>query len=144
MEIWHIWIMAGLILLMVEIFVPTFLPLCVAFGCFAAALASGFDFALKIQLVAFSTGTLISFFGIRPFLLHYARSKGDAVKTNTEALVGQKGWVTERINNAVNEGRIKLSGDDWRAESADNQIIEVGTPVEVLKVNSTILVIKSI
>jgi membrane protein implicated in regulation of membrane protease activity len=58
--------------------------------------------------------------------------------------VGQKAWVTKRINNALNEGRIKISGDDWRAESADNQIIEVGTPVEVLKVNSTILVVKSI
>lgn len=143
-EIWNIWVMAGLVLLMVEIFIPTFLPLCIAIGCFSAALASGLDFSMKFQMSSFSVGTLIAFFGIRPFLLNIAASKGDLVKTNVEALIGQKGWVTEQIVNEKNSGRVKLAGDGWRAESFDNAPIDLGKQVEVVKVNSTILIVKTI
>ncbi|MCY7409456.1 MAG: NfeD family protein [Chitinophagales bacterium] len=143
-EVWHIWIIVGVLLFIVEIFAPTFLAACVAIGCFAAGLFSYIDFGIKIQLVAFSIGTLASFFGVRPFMLKYAHRKSDKVKTNVDALVGKIGKVTVAIDNSQNQGRVIVEGDDWKAETENNEILNAGEKVEILKINSTILIVKPI
>ena len=40
MEIWHIWVIAALILIIVEIFTQGFAVFCLALGALAAAIAS--------------------------------------------------------------------------------------------------------
>ncbi len=142
MEIWHLWIIAALILFMVEIFIPTFVPACIAVGCASAGLVSAFDCDLKIQLIAFSLGMIIAFFGIRPFMLKYFHRKSGNIKTNSEALIGKVGRVTETIDKAKNEGRIMVEGDDWKAETEQDEIVPVGEKVEVQRVDSTLLIVK--
>ena len=56
------------------------------------------------------------------------------VATNTESLIGAEAKVVERINNIDNEGVINLNGLDWTARSVDNQCIEVGTIVRIVKI----------
>lgn len=141
-EIWHIWIIIGVLLFIVEIFTAGFLTAVLALGCVAAAIASYFDYGIKIQLLAFSIGTLIGFFGVRPFMLKYAHRKSDKIKTNTEALVGKIGKVTETIDNTTSQGRIMVEGGDWKAEAENDESINVGERVEVLRVDSTVLIVK--
>jgi membrane protein implicated in regulation of membrane protease activity len=143
-EIWHIWIIVAVVLFIVEIFAPTFLAVCIAIGCIAAGIFSYFDFGLKIQLIAFSISALTSFFLVRPFMLKYAHKKSNKVKTNVDALVGKVGRVILTIDNSKNQGRVTVEGDDWRAETVNNEIINTGASVEVLKINSTILIVKQI
>jgi membrane protein implicated in regulation of membrane protease activity len=143
-EIWHIWIIVAVLLFIVEIFAPTFLASCLAIGCIASGVFSYFDFGIKVQLIAFSIGTLVSFFGVRPFMLKYAHKKSDKVKTNTEALIGKAGRVTVTIDNSKSQGRVIVEGDDWRAETENSEILNAGENVEVLKINSTILIVKQI
>lgn len=144
LSVWHIWIIVAVILFIVEIFAPTFLAACIAIGCVAAGLFSYFDVDIKIQLIAFSIGALASFFGVRPFMLKYAHKNSDKVKTNVDALVGKIGKVTIDIDNSQNQGRVTIEGDDWKAESENNEILNAGGKVEILKVNSTILIVKPI
>lgn len=144
LEIWHIWIIIAVLLFIAEIFTPAFLAACLAIGCIFAGIASFFDFSLKIQLFAFSIGTLVSFFGVRPLILKYGHKKSDDFRTNVEALVGKIGKVSITIDNSQNEGRVKVEGDDWKSESENNEIINAGEKVEILKVNSTILTVKLI
>jgi len=144
LEIWHIWIILAVLLLIVEIFTPAFLAACLAIGCIFAGVSSLMDFGVIIQLLAFSIGTLISFFGVRPFILKYGHQKSGDLKTNVDALVGKIGKVTVAIDNFQNQGRIKVEGDDWKAESENNEIIDVGERVEIVKVVSTILIVKLI
>lgn len=141
-EVWHIWIIIAVFLFIVEIFTPTFLMACLALGCIAAGISSYLDYGIKIQLLSFSIGTLIGFFGVRPFMLKYAHRNSDKVKTNIEALVGKVGRVTVTIDSSQNQGRVTVEGDDWRAETENNEIINEGERVEVLKINSTILIVK--
>jgi len=141
-ETWHIWIIIAILLFIVEIFAPTFLAACLGIGCISAAIFTYFDFGFKIQLIAFSIGTLVSFFGIRPFMLKYALHRKNDVKTNVDAIIGKIGTVTEEVDNSKNHGRIAVYGDDWRAESEDDEIIKVGEKAKVLKINSTILIVK--
>lgn len=141
-EVWHIWIIFAVLLFIAEIFTPTFLMACLALGCITAGISSYFDYGLKIQLLSFSIGTLIGFFGVRPFMLKYAHRNSDKIKTNIEALVGKVGRVTVTIDSSQNQGRVTVEGDDWRAETENNEIINEGERVEVLKINSTILIVK--
>jgi membrane protein implicated in regulation of membrane protease activity len=140
--VWHIWIIIAVLLSIIEIFFPTFFAACVALGCIAAGISSYFGYGIEIQLVSFSIGTLIGLFGVRPFMLKYVHRKSIKVKTNTNALVGKIGKVIVMIDNSKNEGRVIVEGDDWRAETETDEIISAGEKVEVIEINSTILIVK--
>ena len=144
LEFWHIWIIFALLLFIVEIFTTGFLTACFAIGCLLAGIASYFNLGLKVQLFAFSIGTLVSFFAVRPFVLKYGHKKSNNFKTNVEGLVGKIGKVSVTIDNSQDQGRIAVEGDDWRAESENNEIINRGERVEILKIDSTILTVKLI
>ncbi len=141
---WHIWLIIAILLFIIEIFTPTFLASCLAIGCVTAGLFALLGFGMKTQLLLFSIGTLVGYFGIRPFLLKYAHKSSGQPKTNADALVGKTGRVIVEINNLINQGRITVDGEDWKAKSEINVIIPVGTPVEIIRINSTILIVRSI
>lgn len=143
-EVWHIWIIAAVILFIVEIFAPTFISICIAIGCLASGLFSYFDYGIKIQTIIFFIGTSASFFGVRPLMLKYAYKEGRGIKTNVDALIGKIGRVTIKIDPNKDEGRVIVDGEDWRAISEGNIIINSGEKIEVIKVDSTILIVKSI
>ena len=144
LEIWHIWIIIAIILFIAEIFTPAFLAASLAIGCIFAGIVSSMDFGINIQLLAFSAGTLVSFFGIRPFILKVGHKKSGDLKTNVHALVGKTGKVIVTIDNNINQGRVMVEGDDWRAETVNDEVLHTGEKVQILKVNSTILTVKSI
>ena len=143
-EPWHIWIIITILLFIVEIFAPTFLAACLGIGCLLSGLFSYFDFGVRVQLVAFSIGTLGSFFGVRPFMLKYVHSRSQKVRTNVDALIGKVGRVSVPIDNCKNEGRVSIDGDDWKAESVNDIIINAGEKVEIVSINSTIMTVKPI
>lgn len=141
-EIWQIWIIVTVILFIVEIFIPTFFAASLAIGSLAAAIFSFLGFGTEVQLIVFSLGTLASFFAIRPFMLKYAHRKNGHVETNVDALIGKTAKVIVAIDNSKNEGRVIFEGDNWRAETENNEIVEPGRKVEILKVDSTVLIVK--
>lgn len=143
-ETYQIWIIISIILFIIEVFAPTFLAICLAIGCIAASFVAYFDFDFRIQLIAFSIGALFIFFTVRPLMLKYAHKKSGKIKTNANALVGKIGRVVETIDNNKNTGRVIVDGDDWRAESLNYEIILKDEKIEVVEVNSTILIIKPI
>jgi membrane protein implicated in regulation of membrane protease activity len=141
-SVWQIWVILAILLLIAEIFTATFLTACLAIGCLAAGFVSYLDFEINSQIIAFSLGTAVTFFGIRPFMLKYAHRSSNKVKTNIDALVGKVGRVSVTIDNSKSEGRVIVGGDDWKAEAENNEIISSGNKAVILKVNSTILIVK--
>ena len=139
---WHIWIIIALLFFIIEVFFPTFLAACIGIGCIAAGIPSYFNYSLEIQILIFCAGVLISFFGARPAMLKYAHRKSRDVKTNVDALTGKIGKVIVTIDNSKNEGRVVVEGDNWRAETENDYLINEGEKVEILKINSTILIVK--
>jgi membrane protein implicated in regulation of membrane protease activity len=77
-------------------------------------------------------------------MLKYAHKKSQHVKTNADALVGKIGRVSVTIDGAKNTGRVSLDGDDWKAETENGVIINTGEKVEIVKVDSTVLIVKPI
>ena len=143
-EFWHLWIILGILFFIIEIFTPSFLMACFAIGAFLAGAANFLNFGLNVQIIAFSIGTLVSFVGVRPLILRYGHRKGQIVKTNVDGLIGKIGKVSTTIDNSMDEGRITVEGDNWRAISDSDEVINIGDRVEILKVDSTILTVKRI
>ena len=141
MEIWHIWVIVALVLVILEIFTQGFAVFCLALGAAAAAVASACSAGIEGQLIWFSIVTLVSLVFVRPLLLKTFR-KGDAGReSGVLALKGREAVVSERISAEDNSGRVAVDGDDWKAVSADGSVIEKGERVTILGVDSVILTV---
>ena len=143
MELWQWWLIATILLAILEIFTPSFFAMCLAVGTALAAIVAGIGLSLSWQLGFFAVGSIVAFIYVRPVMLKYFLKK-DKVKTGVDALVGRVGRVSEPIDPELNRGRVAVDGDDWKAVSVDNTTIPYGQNVEIVKVDSTILYVKSI
>jgi membrane protein implicated in regulation of membrane protease activity len=138
---WHWWAALAILLFIAEIFVPGFFLLCLGIGGAAASLAAALGLGSSFQLIAFSVFSLVAFFTIRPILMKRMWNAPD-VRTNVDALVGQRGKVTQDFDPGLRLGRVSAAGDDWRAESVNDRTLRVGDLVEVVRVESNTLVVK--
>ena len=142
-ENWHWWMYAAVLFFIIEVFTPGFIVACLGFGSLVAAITAYMEYNIDAQFIAFSASTLISLFLIRP-LLYKKGEKQDKIKTNTEALIGRVGSVSETIDNSSKIGRVLIDGDQWKALSHNNEIIELNDQVEVISIVSTIITVKKI
>ncbi len=141
MEIWHILIAFGIISFIVEIFTVGFIFGSIGIGFLFSAIGSYCGLGITWQILLFSLGIALTYFLIKPFMTKYGYKTGE-IKTNQEALIGKKALVTEDINQLDNTGRVSIDGDDWKAKTENNEIIKNGTTVEVVAIESIILIVK--
>ncbi len=141
METWHILISIGIIAFIAEIFTAGFIFGAVGIGLIFAAIGNYFALEIEWQILLFAFGVALTYFLIRPIMTKYGYGK-DKVKTNQAALINKNGTVTEEIDPTNNKGRIKIDGDDWKAKSLNNEIIQVGTIVTVVDIESIVLIVK--
>ena len=140
---WHWWMYTAVVFFIIEVFTPGFILACLGLGSLVAAITAYMGYNIDTQFIAFSVSTLISLFLIRP-LLYKKGEKQDKIKTNTEALIGRVGSVSEAIDNSSKSGRVLIDGDQWKALSHNNEIIELNDQVEVISIDSTIITVKKI
>jgi membrane protein implicated in regulation of membrane protease activity len=142
---WALWVIAGILLFIAEIFTLAFFLASLGTGCLATGLATLlFDLGFKGQLVTLCVATMVSAFAVRPLLLRYCYRPSRSVRTNVDALPGQTGRVLERIDPAFAKGRVIIGGEDWRATSADNTVIEEGSSTLVVAVDGNKVVVKRV
>jgi membrane protein implicated in regulation of membrane protease activity len=139
---WHWWLAAAVVLMIIEIFTPALVAACLGVGCLGAALAAWLGGSITTQWLVFSAISALAFWGVRPFVKKIAYPKNEKVKTNVDALKGKTGRVIVRVDNRAGGGRVLVEGDDWKALSAqDADVLEEGTSVRVIKVDSTVLTV---
>jgi membrane protein implicated in regulation of membrane protease activity len=142
---WQIWTVAGVLLLIAEVFTPGFWLASVAIGCFAAGVSSFLPIGVLGQILIFTAGTLGSLLGLRPVLVRrFLRAPGSGieVRTNVEALVGKSGVVIQRFDPVTRLGRVKVEGEDWRSALIEGgALLEPGTRIMVVQVDGSTLVV---
>jgi len=141
METWHILIVIGIIAFIFEIFTAGFISASIGKSFFFAAVGNYFNLDTKWQILLFALGVGLAYFLARPVLMRYGYGS-NKVRTNKDALLDKTGIVTEEINYAKKTGRVKIDGDDWNARSLNNEIIQIGTSVKILEIDSIILTVK--
>lgn len=144
MQAYQIWLIIAILLVILEICTAAFGSICFAIGAAVAAIAAGLGAGLTWQILIFVVVSMLTFIFLRPFMLKFLDRKSKDVKTNADALVGKQAVVSERIDAAQHTGRVAVDGDDWKAVSEDGSVIEKGTPVEIVKLDSIILTVKAI
>jgi membrane protein implicated in regulation of membrane protease activity len=141
MQVWHMWLIAGLMAFVAEMVIPGFLVACLGVGCLASSLAALLGAGLSWQLIAFSIATMVSLFTIRPLMLKYAYRKSDGEATNVAAIVGKVGMVLETIERLSGKGRVKVGGEDWKAVSAGGETILKDREVRVTNIEGVTLTV---
>lgn len=144
MQAYQIWLIIAILLVILEICTAAFGSICFAIGAAVAAIAAGIGAGLTWQILIFVVVSMLTFIFLRPFMLKFMDRKSKDVKTNADALVGKRAVVSERIDASQLTGRVAVDGDDWKAVSEDGSVIEKGTPVEIVKLDSIILTVKAI
>ena len=142
MEVYQIWLIAAIVLVILEVATAGFGVICFAIGAGFAALAAGLGASVTWQIVIFAIISLLTFIFLRPVVMRFLDKRSKDVKTNADALVGRKGIVSERIDATQHTGRVAIDGDDWKAVSDDGSVIEKGTEVEIVKLDSIIVTVK--
>jgi membrane protein implicated in regulation of membrane protease activity len=142
MEIYQYWLIAAIVLVIVEICTAAFGSICFAVGAGFSALVAGLGGSFVWQIIVFAAVSLLTFIFLRPMAIRWLDSKSKDVKTNVDALIGRKGIVSERIDATQHTGRVAVDGDDWKAVSLDNAVIDKGASVEIVNRDSLILTVK--
>ncbi len=139
---YYYWLIIAIVLLILEIMTAGFGVICFAIGGAFSALVSGLGGNLTWQIVVFAVVSLLTFIFLRPVVIRFLDKKSKDVKTNADAIIGRKGVVSERIDAEQHTGRVAVDGDDWKAVSEDGSVIEKGTTVEIVKLDSIIVTVK--
>lgn len=143
MELWQIWIIAALVLFVVEIATSGFAAVCLSLGALVAAIAAGCGASLTWQVVVFAVASLVALVFFRPVIIRlFHNRKSEERKSGVEALIGREAVVTETIDEVAATGRVRIDGDDWKAVAADSAHIEKGEKVVVLSIESIVLTVK--
>lgn len=135
-----LWAVAFVFFIICEIATGTALvSIWLAFGSLIAMFCAIGKTSFLVQFIVFILSSVVLLIATRPLV---KKIQGKIVPTNYELDVGKTAMVTESIDNSVNEGRVKLGGTNWAARSANDTLIEEGTPVTVIKVDGTKLIVE--
>ena len=138
---WWVWILAALVCGIIEVMSVSFVFLMFAIGALAAGIAGALGANVTIQVIVFVVVTVALLVGLRPFLKgRIDRSAGD-VRTNTDALIGKTGYVTEIVGER--HGRIQFSGGEWSART-EGVSIPVGAEVRVDRIDGATAVVSAV
>lgn len=103
-----------------------------AAGALVATVASVLNAPVWLQILLFFVVSITLLLSLRPMLRKFMTPR--IVKTNVDALVGQKCYVTAAIDNISASGQVKLNGMEWTARSTTGLEIPAGTLVCVDKI----------
>lgn len=132
---WLIWLSAGIILAILEVFTPGFFIVGIGVSMAITALFSAMGLPFWVQLLVCGVMILIFFLLVRPLVMKIPHSDGK--KTGTAALMGEEGIVVETITR-IEGGRVKVGGEVWKAksdETIEKDSLVIVTGVEGVTLN---------
>ena len=137
-----LWLVAMVVLLVVEAAVPGLVSIWFALGALAALISSLFHAPVWLQLVWFLLVSVVSLILTRPLVKKYVNSR--TTPTNADMVIGKDAIVTEAIDNLRGKGAVLLEGKTWTARMADEtQTAEAGKKVRVLRIEGVKLIVEN-
>ena len=135
-----IWLGAVVVFAVAEAATAALVSLWFIGGALAGLIAALCGAPLWLQFALFVAISAVLLAALRP--LARSRFNRSITPTNAERCVGQIALVTEAIDNVRARGAVRLSGVEWSARSADGSAIPLDTPVRVLGIESTKLIVE--
>ena len=136
-----IWLIATVILSVIEIFTMGLVTIWFAAGAAVAFLLSLFDAPMAVQIVAFLVVSIAVLVLVRPIATKHFNNR--LKKTNIDAYIGRKLIAKTDIDNLRGTGKVDMDGSTWLAVSSiDNIVIPAGTEVKVVEVKGAKLIVE--
>lgn len=114
MSAWIIWLIAAIVLLLLEVLTQAVWSLCFAIGCLVAMLTSLYVDSTAIQGIVLGIAAIISWILFAPAIRKWEKRRAHSSKTGMDALIGRTAIVTEEIKPGAT-GRARIDGDYWQA-----------------------------
>lgn len=124
-----IWLGMLLLFLLTEAATVSLVSLWFALGALAAIVISLTGGPLWLQALVFVAVSGVTLALLRPLVRKYFKPK--LVATNSDALLGTTGQVTQAIDNIAAQGRVKLGGMEWSARSSNGDPIPADALIRV-------------
>ena len=112
-----------------------------AVGALAAVVVSLLGGAAWLQITVFlvvSAGLLLALWPVSK------KIHPNALKTNVDAMIDAKGYVTVDIDNLTATGRVKLKAMEWTARSTSGEPIKAGTLVKVDRIEGVKVLVSEV
>lgn len=136
-----VWLVAMIVLLIVEASVPGLVSIWFALGAFAAMISSLLNAPLWLQFLWFALVSIVCLWLTRPFVKKFVNSR--VTPTNLDMVLGMDCLVTEDIDNMLGTGAVSVGGKEWtaRMEAAEGRA-KKGDVVEALRIEGVKLIVK--
>lgn len=135
-----VWLILTIVFVAAELATVGLISIWFAAGSLVSLLVAALGGPLPLQIVVFLVISLVLLFATRPFAKSF-NSKTQA--TNVDSLIGEKARLTERASNLDLTGKAVVRGQEWTVRTDnDNEIIDQGELVEVLRVSGVKLIVR--
>lgn len=142
MNIWFwVWVALAVILSVAEIFTAGFFMLPFGVGAAVAALLEFlFPGSLTWQWASFVLLSSLLLVVMRRFADHVTHEPPQRVAG--DRLIDRTGVVIARLEPHTLNGMVRVDREEWRADAPGDEPVDVGTPIVVVAVEGTHLVVK--
>jgi len=135
------WLIAMVVLLVIEAVVPGLISIWFALGALAALISALFHAPIWLQIVWFVAVSVIALVLTRPLVRKYVN--GRITPTNADMVIGKDAVVTEAIDNLHARGAVLLDGKTWTARmDREDENAQTGETVRVLRIEGVKLIVE--
>ncbi|MEE1246613.1 MAG: NfeD family protein [Acutalibacteraceae bacterium] len=137
-----LWVWIGLIVVTAAVEAATVQLVTVWFavGGVAGLIAYAAGLEIWLQILIFAIVSAIALAVTRPLVKKF--TNGRRMPTNADRFIGEKAVVTEKIENDLSKGAVKIGGLEWTARSVDSETAEVGEQVTVEAIEGAKLIVR--
>ncbi|SRR5690625_4129694 len=141
MEPWMIWLALALLFAIIEMLTLDLIFAMLTGGALFGMLTSLLGGNIWVQVVIFAVASLLLLVLLRPWGLKLLFRKGPYIPTGADAHVGRPAVVVAEVSSV--NGRVKLMGEVWTARTETPEVLAVGTPVTVVRIDGATAVVTS-
>lgn len=129
------WGILFVILVVLELCTMQLISVWFAAGALAAFIGAAVELNPLGQCILFVAVSFALLLLSLPLLKKFRASNPNTKTVDPD--VGKDATVTEEIDNGSSTGRVKIGDSNWRARSAQDAVIPIGTIVTVTKIDGT-------
>ncbi|MCR5576000.1 MAG: NfeD family protein [Oscillospiraceae bacterium] len=135
------WLVAMVVLLVVEGMAPGLVSIWFALGALAALISSLLKAPVWLQVLWFFVVSLATLLITRPLAKKYVNAH--TVHTNADMAIGQDCVVTEAIDNVAGTGAVSVGGKIWTARMAEKDgRAEKGAVLRAVRIEGVKLIVE--
>jgi inner membrane protein len=141
-----LWVIAGLVLLAVELHTVAFYAVFLAVGSFAAAILVLFfpDSPVWLQAVVAAIAAIAGMLALRPFVSRAFQQRHEGVVSRGVhgGLVGQEALTLDTVGDEHHPGHVLLASERWLAVTDGTRPLDKDQAVNVAAVRGTTLLVR--